>query len=66
MGAKKTQYKVPLDWHIVDLADGRTAGPGDFVELTEEQVKDPHNVSLIEEGRLLKLEEKTTQQKKEG
>lgn len=54
---QSTEYKVSLDGHVIDLADGRTAGPGEFVKLTAEDLKEPHNKALIDEGHLLKVEE---------
>jgi len=55
--SKSTEYRVSLDWHTIDLADGRTAGPGDVVSLSDEDLKDPHNKALVDEGHLLKAEE---------
>lgn len=55
--SKSTDYRVSLDWHMIDLADGRTAGPGDAVSLSDEDLKDPHNKALVDEGHLLLVEE---------
>ena len=62
--SKSTGYRVPLDWHIIDLADGRTAGPGDEVSLSEEDQIDPHNKLLIDEGRLMELDIQINPQEK--
>ena len=39
--------------HVEDLASGRTLAPGEFVDLTKEEQKDPHNARLLEEGILI-------------
>jgi hypothetical protein len=36
--------------HAEELAGGRPVGPGEAVELSAEDEKDPHNKSLIEQG----------------
>lgn len=50
------KYKLISD-HAEDLADGRVLGPGEEAELDEEAVEDPHNQRLIEEGKLIPVEE---------
>lgn len=42
--------------HAEDLADGRMLGPGEIVELDEEQIAEPHNARLLGEGILLSLD----------
>lgn len=43
--------------HAQDLASGRLLDPGeDFIELTPEDLEDPHNVRLIEEGLLVETQ----------
>jgi hypothetical protein len=64
--SKSTDYRVPFDWHGIDLADGRTAGPGDVVSLSDEDLKDPHNQALVDEGHLLKVEEAKSKKTEEG
>ena len=39
--------------HVEDLADGSIVAPGEFVHLSEEDAKDPHNERLIAEGALI-------------
>ena len=39
------------------LANGRPIGPGDFVELTDEEIRDPHNETLVAEGKLIGVED---------
>ena len=39
--------------HVEDLADGSIVAPGEFVHLSEDEVKDPHNERLIGEGILI-------------
>lgn len=39
--------------HPDTLANGRSVGPGEFVDLTAEEIEDPHNAALIEAGVLL-------------
>lgn len=35
------------------LANGRPVEPGEFVNLTDEDVRDPYNETLIHDGRLI-------------
>lgn len=37
-----------------DLADGKVLAPGETVDLSAEQAKEPHNKRLIDEGALVK------------
>lgn len=39
------------------LADGRPVAPGEFVELTDEDMQDPHNADKIEQGLFLTLDD---------
>jgi len=39
--------------HADMLGDGRPVAPGDFVQLTDEDLKDPHNEALAADGLLL-------------
>lgn len=39
--------------HVEDLADGSTVAPGEFVHLSEDDLKDPHNERLVAEGILI-------------
>lgn len=48
----KEDYKVVSD-HAEDLADGRVLAPGEVVKLSKEDLEDPHNQRLLEEGKLL-------------
>lgn len=42
-----------------DLADGKVLAPGDGVELSDDQLNEPHNARLVEEGVLAAPEERT-------
>lgn len=41
--------------HLEDLADGRLLEPGESYELDAAAVEHPHNVRLLEEGKLISL-----------
>jgi hypothetical protein len=51
-----TPYKMVGD-HPEDLADGRVLGPGEVAELSEEDLEDPHNQRLVDEGLLIEADE---------
>lgn len=42
--------------HADALASGRPVEPGEFVELTEEEVNDPYNQTLIKDENLFEVE----------
>jgi hypothetical protein len=44
------------------LANGRPVGPGDFVELTDEDLREPHNEMLAADGKLIGVEDDTEHQ----
>jgi len=46
--------------HIEDLADGSTVAPGEYVTLSDEDLKDPHNERLVADGILVGTGEKST------
>lgn len=47
--------------HADTLASGSPVGPGDFVDLTDEESGEPHNKMLIDDGSLIEAaEEKST------
>lgn len=48
-----TTFYSPLDATERILANGRPLAPREFVELSEEEQKDPHNARLIAEGKLI-------------
>lgn len=50
------QYKLG-GLHPQDLASGRMLEPGEVVDLTDEEVQDPHNALLIEQEILFSIEE---------
>jgi hypothetical protein len=52
----KTEHRW-VGTHVQDLADGRMLAIGEFVELDDEDLKDPHNARLIEEGLLVPSEQ---------
>jgi hypothetical protein len=43
--------------HADQLAGGQPVAPGDYVELSEEDLKDPHNAMLLEDGKLIEGEQ---------
>lgn len=45
--------------HPQDLADGRMLAPGDTVKLSEEDVRLPHNESILADGLLIPTDEKS-------
>lgn len=50
--------------HTADLASGRVVAPGETVKLTEDELKEPHNQRLVDEGLLLKAERPADKRKK--
>lgn len=51
--------------HVEDLSDGRTVAPGEAIEL---DAKEDHDRRLVEEGKLLPIEEapKSRSKKRSG
>lgn len=49
------KFYSPWDASERILASGRPLSPGEFVELTDEEMKDPHNKRLLAEGNLLQI-----------
>lgn len=43
--------------HVEDLHDGRSLEPGTEVNLSADDLKEPHNTALIEDGRLTSIPE---------
>jgi TATA-box binding protein (TBP) (component of TFIID and TFIIIB) len=39
--------------HAEDLASGQIVAPGEFINLSADEVDDPHNATLIADGKLL-------------
>lgn len=61
------EYKLVGSTHPEDLADGRVIGVGETVELSDEDLSDPHNQRLLEEGLLISTEQpKQTSGRKTG
>jgi hypothetical protein len=52
--------------HPEDLANGRVLAPGEAVKLTDQDTQDDHNKRLIDEGRLIALDDGKSKSKKEG
>lgn len=50
MAGKKYRY---VGNHAETLDDGRPVAPGDYVHLTDEEMKSPQNSSLAAEGVLI-------------
>lgn len=55
MTTSKTSFRF-VGRHVDDLADGRSLEPGQFVELTQAELDDPHNQQRISEGLLIEVE----------
>lgn len=49
-----------ISGHPEDLADGGVVGTGQYVELTDEQAKDPHNREKIQRGAFISAPEHDT------
>lgn len=49
--------------HTENLADGRMFGPGETVELDEDQIREPENERLLAEGIFIGLEDKAEHEK---
>lgn len=47
------KFYAPHDSTERLLADGRPFEPGEYVTLSKEEMKDPHNKRLVDEGKLL-------------
>lgn len=45
--------------HADSLADGRPVEPGEFVHLSDEEALEPHNASLLADGRMIPTGEKS-------
>jgi hypothetical protein len=48
----KKEYRWIGDHHQ-DFAGGVMVGPGDFVKLTDDEIKEDHNKRLLDEGALI-------------
>jgi hypothetical protein len=46
-----------LDLHVVSLGDGRMVGIGEIFQLTPEQATDEHNMTLLNEGIIVNLQD---------
>lgn len=65
MATKPLTYKS-VSTHVEDLASGRTVAPGEEFYLTTEELQDPHNARLIDEGVVIVAETGDTEDKKGG
>lgn len=54
--SKTFQYRM-VGNHVEDLLDGQTAGPGDFVDLTEDQLREPLIERLIADDKLIPVDD---------
>jgi hypothetical protein len=50
--AESKRYRF-VGSHADQLASGRPIAPGEFVDLTAEEAKDPYNAMLIADGNLV-------------
>lgn len=49
------KFYSPVDATERILASGRPVAPGETFDLKAEEVKDPHNKRLIEEGQIIEI-----------
>ena len=61
----KTRFRF-VGRHIDDLADGRILEPGQFVELNDSEIDDPHNQLRISDGLLIEVDKPKTAAKGEN
>lgn len=54
--AKKGEYRYVGD-HADQLGSGRPVEPGEFIELTEEDLRDATNESLAHDGKIIGVNE---------
>lgn len=54
--ASTTSYRF-VGSHADTTAAGAPIGPGDQVDLTDEEAKEPHNAMLLETGAIIPIEE---------
>jgi hypothetical protein len=45
--------------HADTTGSGQPLGIGDYVELSDDEAKDPHNASLIESGQMIEAPEES-------
>ena len=57
------EYKWVGD-HPQDLASGQVLAPGETAELSDDDVRDPHNESLVAEGGLIPLDDEAVHEAK--
>lgn len=50
--------------HPQDLASGQMLAPGETAELSDEEVRDPHNETLIADGGLIPVDDKAQHEAK--
>lgn len=55
-----TKFYSPVDATERILANGRPVAPGETFELKGDDLKDPHNKRLIEEGQILEIKKAST------
>lgn len=63
MSEDTKQYRFVGD-HADNLASGRPIEPGEFVDLTDAEVRDPFNEALITDGALIGTEPEAEHQVK--
>jgi RNA 3'-terminal phosphate cyclase len=59
--ADSTQQYRFVGSHADTLANGRPVEPGEFVELTDEDLKEPQNATLLDDGLLMLIGEQGAQ-----
>lgn len=63
MAEKPKQYRF-VGSHADMLASGRPVEPGEFVDLTDEEVRETHNEMLIADGNLIGVGDDAEHQQK--
>jgi len=56
MGKETSRYRY-VGTYADTLGNGQPVEPGEFVDLTEEDLEDSHNARLLEEEKLLSIDE---------
>jgi hypothetical protein len=57
------QYRL-ISEHPEDLTDGRVVGPGEFVDLDEDQLRETRTEELIAQGKLIPTEDEAQREAK--
>lgn len=64
-GAASSGYRF-IDTVPGELLDGQPIGPGEYVTLSKEDLKDPHIAAMLEDGKLIPGEEQAESKSETG